>query len=140
MMRLLVPCLAVTALATDVPDVTLNNGVQMPAIAAGSWEYDSDTAEQSVAAALEVGYRHIDTAHDYCGDATTGDCKGASNQIGVGKAIAASGISRDEIFLTTKVPGCGSQGISRVKCGDDSVAAAVGGVWPCVEVVASAFL
>ena len=94
-----------------VPLITLNNGVKMPAVAAGSWEYSSDTAEQSIAAALEVGYRHIDTAHDYCADGTTGSCKTGSTQVGIAKAIA--GVARDSLFITTKVPGCGMQGIGR---------------------------
>ena len=46
------------------PAVILNNGVSMPAIAAGTWQYSSAVAEQSVTAALASGYRHIDTAHD----------------------------------------------------------------------------
>lgn len=50
--------------AAATPTVTLNNGVVMPAIAAGTWQYSSAVAEQSVAAALASGYRHIDTAHD----------------------------------------------------------------------------
>ena len=52
------------ARAPTVPTVTLNNGVVMPAIAAGTWQYSAAVAEQSVTAALASGYRHIDTAHD----------------------------------------------------------------------------
>ncbi len=78
---------------------------------------------------------------------TTTDCKGNSNQKGVGAALKASGIPRSELFVTTKVPGCGLQarspfrtgkrtgnsrtrrnvwwqGVSRANCGPDSVAAA----------------
>ena len=42
-------------------------------------------------------------------------------QVGVGRAIAASGIAREDLFITTKIPGCGLQGVSRAKCGPDSV-------------------
>ena len=107
------------------PFVTLNNGVQMPAVAAGTWQYTAATAQTSVTNALKVGFTHIDTAHDYCADGTTGDCTnaGSSNQVGIGKALA--GVDRSKFFLTTKVPGCGLQGISRDNCGADSVAAAL---------------
>ena len=75
--------------------------------------------------AFKQGFRHIDAAHDYCGDGTTGKCSGAtSNQGGIGAALQASGVARSEFFVTTKVPGCGKQGISRDQCGADSVAAA----------------
>jgi diketogulonate reductase-like aldo/keto reductase len=108
----------------SVPVITLNNGVKMPAVAAGTWQYTTDYAEKSVAAALQVGFTHIDTAHDYCADGSTDDCsqKGGSNQAGIAKALA--GKPRDSIFLTTKVPGCGLQGIGSSTCAADSVAAA----------------
>jgi hypothetical protein len=60
-----------------------------------------------------------------CGDGTTGDCKTQSNQRGINLGIKSSGIDRSKLFITTKVPGCGLQGISRDKCGEDSVAAAL---------------
>eukprot|EP00316_Scyphosphaera_apsteinii_P024186 CAMPEP_0119322196 /NCGR_PEP_ID=MMETSP1333-20130426/57520_1 /TAXON_ID=418940 /ORGANISM="Scyphosphaera apsteinii, Strain RCC1455" /LENGTH=318 /DNA_ID=CAMNT_0007329359 /DNA_START=11 /DNA_END=967 /DNA_ORIENTATION=- len=112
--------------ATPTPSLRLNNGVEMPAIAAGTWEYDNTIAELSVTAALEAGFTHIDTAHDYCADGSTGYCasSGGSNQVGIAKAIARSGKPRHSLFITTKVPGCGTQGISRSMCGADSVAAA----------------
>jgi diketogulonate reductase-like aldo/keto reductase len=112
------------ASASPIPTFPLPNGVHMPAVAAGTWQYDADYAEQSVKAALTAGYTHIDTAHDYCFDGSTGDCsqKGGSNQKGIAKAIA--GVERENVFITTKVPGCGAQGISRKQCGADSVAAA----------------
>ena len=56
----------------DAPVVTLNNGVKMPAVSAGTWQYNTSIAQDSVAAALRVGFRHIDTAHDYCSDGSTG--------------------------------------------------------------------
>ncbi len=115
---------AAAAPAPGVPTVTLRNGVAMPAVSAGTWEYNTTSAHASAAAALKLGYRGLDTANDYCGDGSTGDCKGASNQGGVGAAIAAAGLARGDVFVTTKVPGCGMQGISRNNCGADSVAAA----------------
>ena len=64
----------------------------MPWLGLGVWQSkDGAQVEQAIAAALDIGYRHIDTAMIY------------QNEIGVGNAIKKSGISRDEIFLTTKV-------------------------------------
>lgn len=97
----------------------------MPAVAAGTWQYDSSTAQAAVSAAFQVGYTHLDTAHDYCGDGTTGNCKSKSNQLGIKLALQSSGKKRSDFFVTTKVPGCGLQGISRANCGKDSVAAAL---------------
>jgi 2,5-diketo-D-gluconate reductase B len=66
-------------------------GTEVPAIGFGTWELVGDDTFPGVTAALELGYRHIDTAQVY------------ENEAAVGEAIAASGIDRDEIFLTTKV-------------------------------------
>jgi diketogulonate reductase-like aldo/keto reductase len=72
---------------------TLSNGVQIPKIGFGTWQIpDGPQAYDSVAAALEAGYRHIDTARAY------------GNESSVGRAIRDSGIPRDEIFVTTKLP------------------------------------
>lgn len=76
---------------TSVPTVTLNNGVQIPQLGFGTWQVSSADAEKLVAHALEAGYRHIDTAQMY------------GNEEGVGAAIAASGIDRSEIFVTSKL-------------------------------------
>lgn len=71
---------------------TLNNGVEIPVIGLGVYKVeDGKTVYDAVRSALELGYRHIDTASFY------------QNEEGVGKAIADSGIPRDEIFVTTKV-------------------------------------
>ena len=72
--------------------VTLNNGVEMPVLGLGTYK-STDPAECSVSvkAALECGYRMIDTAQLY------------GNEDVVGKAIKESGIPRDEIFITTKI-------------------------------------
>ncbi len=72
---------------------TLANGVDIPKIGFGTWQIpDGDAAYDSVAGALKAGYRHIDTARAY------------GNEASVGRAIADSGIPRDQIFLTTKLP------------------------------------
>lgn len=75
----------------SVPIITLNDGVQIPQLGLGVWQVTDDEATPVVATALEVGYRHIDSAQGY------------QNERGVGKAIRESGIPRDEIFVTTKL-------------------------------------
>ncbi|MDD6730579.1 MAG: aldo/keto reductase [Eggerthellaceae bacterium] len=70
--------------------VTLNNGVQMPLVGYGTYNVAGATAERHVTMALEAGYRAIDTAQCY------------HNEKNVGKAIAKSGISRDQVFVTAK--------------------------------------
>ena len=74
-----------------IPTVTLNDGNTIPVIGLGVGELSDSEAEQSVSVALAAGYRLIDTASAY------------GNEAGVGRAIAASGIARDEIFVTTKL-------------------------------------
>jgi diketogulonate reductase-like aldo/keto reductase len=72
---------------------TLKNGVKMPQIGLGTWQIpEGDEAYNSVAWALKHGYRHIDTAMAY------------GNEVSVGRAIKDSGIPREEIFVTTKLP------------------------------------
>lgn len=73
------------------PTVTLNNGVQIPQIGFGTFQVDEAETQRTVEAALEAGYRHIDTAAGYY------------NEAGVGAAIRASGLPRDEVFVTTKL-------------------------------------
>ncbi|GHG31399.1 oxidoreductase [Streptomyces filamentosus] len=77
--------------ASTVPSVILNNGVAMPQLGFGVWQVPDDEAEKAVATALEAGYRSIDTAAIY------------ENERGTGKAVAASGIPREELFVTTKL-------------------------------------
>jgi 2,5-diketo-D-gluconate reductase A len=74
-----------------VPTVTLNDGRTIPQLGFGVWQVSADDIVASVAKALEVGYRHIDTAAIY------------GNEEGVGKAIAESGVPREELFITTKL-------------------------------------
>jgi 2,5-diketo-D-gluconate reductase A len=77
--------------ATAIPTVTLNNGVEIPQIGFGVFQVPPEETQRIVEDALEAGYRHIDTAAAY------------RNESGVGAAIAASGIPREEIFITTKL-------------------------------------
>jgi diketogulonate reductase-like aldo/keto reductase len=74
-----------------VPNVRFNNGVEIPQLGFGVFLVPNSETKPAVATALEVGYRHIDTAKLY------------GNEAGVGAAIAESGIPRDELFVTTKV-------------------------------------
>lgn len=71
--------------------LTLNTGDSIPQLGLGVFKVDDDICEQIVLDALEVGYRHIDTAMIY------------RNEAAVGRAIAGSGIPRDELFVTTKL-------------------------------------
>lgn len=71
--------------------LTLNTGDSIPQLGLGVFKVDDDICEQIVLDALEVGYRHIDTAMIY------------RNEAAVGRAIAKSGIPRDELFVTTKL-------------------------------------
>jgi 2,5-diketo-D-gluconate reductase A len=71
--------------------VTLNNGVTMPVLGFGVFQIPEDHTQAAVEAALEAGYRHLDTAASY------------GNEEAVGAAIAASGLPRDELFVTTKL-------------------------------------
>jgi diketogulonate reductase-like aldo/keto reductase len=75
----------------SVPTVTLNNGVTIPQLGFGVFQVPDEETTAAVTAALEAGYRSIDTAAIY------------GNEAGVGKALAASGIAREELFVTTKV-------------------------------------
>lgn len=76
---------------SSVPSITLNNGVSIPQLGFGVWQVPQAETEEAVRAALDAGYRSIDTASAY------------ENESGVGAAIAASGIPRDELFVTTKL-------------------------------------
>src|SRR4051812_16464494 len=77
--------------ATTVPALKLNNGVEMPALGLGVFQTPPDETRDAVRAALEAGYRHVDTAAAY------------GNEREVGEAIAASGVDRSEVFIETKV-------------------------------------
>jgi len=70
---------------------TLSNGVQIPKVGLGTWLIPDQEAAAAVKTAIQLGYRHIDSAQAY------------GNERGVGEGIRAAGIPREEIFLTTKV-------------------------------------
>ena len=70
---------------------TLNNGVRIPKLALGTWLIDDDKVGAAVRAAVEMGYRHVDTAQAY------------GNERGVGEAIRSCGVPREELFVVSKV-------------------------------------
>ncbi|CAM4112276.1 aldo/keto reductase [Bordetella muralis] len=72
------------------PTVALSNGVAMPQLGLGTWPMDDAEATRAVSGALQMGYRLIDTAENY------------RNEAGVGAGIRASGVARDQLFITTK--------------------------------------
>jgi 2,5-diketo-D-gluconate reductase A len=76
---------------SDVPTITLNNGVQIPQLGFGVFQIKPEDTRQATLTALETGYRHIDTAEMY------------GNEQEVGEAIRDSGIDRDEVFVTSKL-------------------------------------
>ena len=71
--------------------ITLSNGVKMPQIGYGVFLIDNAQCERLVFEAIDVGYRHIDTAQAYY------------NEEGVGAAVAKCGVAREELFITTKI-------------------------------------
>jgi 2,5-diketo-D-gluconate reductase A len=76
---------------TQVPNIRLNNGVEIPQFGFGVFQVPAEDTAETVRAAFDAGYRHIDTAQMY------------GNEEGVGQALAESGLSRDEVFITTKL-------------------------------------
>lgn len=70
---------------------TLSNGIKIPVLGLGTWFIDDDKADKAVISAVKIGYRHIDTAQAY------------DNERGVGAGIKDCGISREDIFVTSKV-------------------------------------
>ena len=76
---------------TTVPDLALNNGQTIPQLGFGVFQIEPDETAEAVQRALEVGYRHIDTAEMY------------RNEQGVGEGVRASGLDRSEVFLTSKL-------------------------------------
>ena len=77
---------------TDTPVVDLGRNVTMPMVGFGTWQLGGRRAYEAIRYALEIGYRHIDTATMY------------RNQHEVGQAIQDSGLDRGEVFVTTKLP------------------------------------
>jgi len=78
-------------MTTEIPKLKLNNGVEMPVLGFGVYQIPAEQTEQAVSDALAAGYRSLDTAAAY------------QNEEAVGRAIAASAIPRDELFVTTKL-------------------------------------
>lgn len=76
---------------TEQPDIAFNDGNSIPQIGLGVWQTPNDVAVTAVKAALDAGYRHVDTAAIY------------GNEQGVGEGMRASGVARKDIFLTTKL-------------------------------------
>ena len=76
---------------TSSPTLTFNDGNTIPQLGYGVWQVEDDVAEKVVRQAFEAGFRHIDTAKIY------------GNESGVGRAIASSGLSTEDIFITTKL-------------------------------------
>ena len=74
-----------------VPSITLNNGVEIPQLGFGVFQVPPEQTKEATLVALEAGYRHIDTAQMY------------RNEKGVGEAVRACGLDRDEIFVTSKL-------------------------------------
>ncbi|MFL5898494.1 MAG: aldo/keto reductase [Solirubrobacterales bacterium] len=77
--------------ATEVPVLTLHDGVEMPQLGFGVFQIPPQDTQEKVEEALAVGYRHVDTAAAY------------RNEAGVGAAIAAGGVRREDVFVTTKL-------------------------------------
>lgn len=82
---------SVVILVLSIPSIELNSGRAIPQVGLGVFKIEPKQTEKLVSEALEAGYRHIDTAMIY------------KNEKAVGRAIAASGVPRDELFITTKL-------------------------------------
>ena len=76
---------------TDVPTITLNNGVEIPQLGFGVFQIPPKDTKAATLLALETGYRHIDTAEMY------------RNEAGVGEAVRESGLARSDVFVTSKL-------------------------------------
>lgn len=76
---------------TTSPMITFHDGKQIPQLGYGVWQVANDVTEDVVGQALAAGYRHIDTARDY------------GNEAGVGAAVRASSLDRDDVFITSKL-------------------------------------
>ncbi len=97
-------------LVTSVPVIELNNGVRMPQLGYGVFKVPDDETATAVKAALDAGYRSIDTATVY------------GNEKGVGQALAESDVPRDELFVTTKLWNSAQGYDSTLKAFDESMA------------------
>lgn len=77
----------------SIPGRTAHDGTKVPAVGLGTWPMDDAQAEEAVSRALGMGYRLVDTAANY------------RNETGTGRGVARSGVPREEIVVTTKLPG-----------------------------------
>jgi 2,5-diketo-D-gluconate reductase A len=94
---------------TDIPVVDLGRGVAMPMVGFGTWQLGGRRGYEAIRSALDVGYRHIDTATMY------------RNESEVGRAIKDSNLDRGEVFITTKLPS-GNAGRARATLSDSLTA------------------
>ena len=78
-----------------VPTKTFNDGKTIPQLGYGVWKVEDEVAADVVKQAIEAGYRHIDTAAIY------------GNEEGVGRAVKAAGVPREDLFITTKLANIG---------------------------------
>jgi 2,5-diketo-D-gluconate reductase A len=76
---------------TEVPTITLNNGVEIPQLGFGVFQIEPEQTRDATLLAFEVGYRHIDTAQMY------------GNEAEVGEALRESGLAREDVFITSKL-------------------------------------
>ena len=94
---------------TDIPVVDLGRGVAMPMVGFGTWQLGGRRGYEAIRSALDVGYRHIDTATMY------------RNESEVGRAIKDSNLDRGDVFITTKLPS-GNAGRARATLSDSLTA------------------
>ncbi|AXK46725.1 aldo/keto reductase [Brachybacterium saurashtrense] len=87
---------------TTVPTLSFHDGAAVPQLGYGVWQVEDDVAADVVVQAINAGYRHIDTAAGY------------QNEGGVGRAVKAAGVPREDLFLTTKLAN-GDQGFDSAK-------------------------
>ncbi|MEV4615352.1 aldo/keto reductase [Kitasatospora sp. NPDC049258] len=93
---------------STIPSVTLNNGAEIPQLGFGVWQVPDAEATPAVRAAIEAGYRSIDTAAIY------------ENEVGTGQAVAEAGVPREELYITTKLWNSGTEDWSG-QAGKDAV-------------------
>ena len=91
----------------------LNNGQRIPKIALGTWQTPNDVAATAVATAIDAGYRHIDTAIAYENEAGVG--------AGLKTALKSTGIHRESVFITTKIPAEVKNYTDAVRCIQESM-------------------
>ncbi|MGO1770172.1 MAG: aldo/keto reductase [Microbacterium sp.] len=95
---------------TSVPEIAIADGVRIPQLGFGVFQVPPEETRDAVLAAFDVGYRHIDTAQMY------------GNEQGVGDALAASGLARDEVFITSKLNNPFHRRDDALRAADESLA------------------